>query len=347
MRLPLPSLNSYARLNESHDDGPLPDLVSGLMWLTTGITAVLVLWLPGTVRPHAGWLVGLAGTAIGWGCISLVLGRRGKTMPLATRAAVTASVMPVFALGLWATGGADSYLQPVLLFTALFIAYFFPPRLAWPLVALFIAAFATPLLYDPEAISAAFPARVVMFAVTVIGEAIALQFLKERLLRAEARQRRMAERDPLTGLLNRRSFDAALERVAMDVPSTLIIFDFNNFKQINDVHGHPVGDEVLRAVAAAAERVVREGDCLARIGGDEFAVIAHGAGHSGALRLIGDLDIAIRRAEMPAGVGSAHAAFGWAVAPDDGPDASALLVRADQRLLERKRERRGAAATAD
>jgi hypothetical protein len=124
MRLALPSLNSYARLNESHDDGPLPDLVSGLMWLITGITAVLVLWLPGTVQPHFGWLVGLAGTAIGWGCVSLVLGLRRRTMPLATRAAVTASVMPVFALGLWATGRADSYLQPVLLFTALFIAYF-------------------------------------------------------------------------------------------------------------------------------------------------------------------------------------------------------------------------------
>jgi diguanylate cyclase (GGDEF)-like protein len=111
--------------------------------------------------------------------------------------------------------------------------------------------------------------------------------------------------------------------------------------------GHPVGDEVLRAVVTAAERVVREGDCLARVGGDEFAVISSGAGQSGALRLI---DAAIRR-DPPRrdarGVGSAHAALGWAVAPEDGADASALLLRADQRLLERKRERRAAAVKAD
>ena len=56
--------------------------------------------------------------------------------------------MPVVALSLWATGGATSFIQPVMIFTALFISYFFPPRLAWPLMALFVYAFATPLFYD-------------------------------------------------------------------------------------------------------------------------------------------------------------------------------------------------------
>ena len=80
-------------------------------------------------------------------------------MSIGTRASVTAGMMPVVALALWATGGAHSYLQPVLLFTALFIAYFFPPRLAWPLVALFCGAFFSPLAYDPQAIELGYPAR--------------------------------------------------------------------------------------------------------------------------------------------------------------------------------------------
>jgi diguanylate cyclase (GGDEF)-like protein len=179
-----------------------------------------------------------------------------------------------------------------------------------------------------------------MFAVAVIGETVAIQFLKQRLLRAEARQRRMAERDPLTGVLNRRSFDAALEEAVSErelgAESALVLFDFNDFKLINDVHGHPVGDEVLRAVAGAGERVVRERDCLARIGGDEFAVVAPGAGREGVERLVEALDDAIRGADMPAGVGSVRATFGWAVAPDDGAEPASLLVRADERLLERK-----------
>ena len=88
----------------------------------------------------------------------------------------------------------------------------------------------------------------------------------------------MAERDPLTALYNRRSFDAALERaIAQPDGVGLVLFDFDDFKRINDEHGHPAGDAVLRAIAEACAEVVRDGDCLARIGGDEFALIAPGA----------------------------------------------------------------------
>jgi diguanylate cyclase (GGDEF)-like protein len=163
--------------------------------------------------------------------------------------------------------------------------------------------------------------------------------LKRRLLHAEARQRAMAERDPLTGVHNRRSFDNALAN-ALDDASTsvaLIVFDFNDFKLINDVHGHPVGDSVLSAVADACRDVVRDGDCLARIGGDEFALIAPGAGQDGVRRVVAGLDEVIAQAQIPAGVGSVEATFGWAVSPDDGSDCQELFHRADQRLLERKR----------
>lgn len=353
MELPAIHRRRRRRLDYLHDDGPLPDLISGLMWLSAAGTGAVALALPGTDRMHLGWALTLVGFAAAWGVISLFLGIRSKTMSITVRAAVTAAMMPVVSLALWASGGADSFLQPVLLFTALFIAYFFPPALAWPLGALFVAAYATPLIYDGSALNAAYPARVVAFAVAIVGETFAIQFLKRRLLRAEARQRRMAERDPLTGVLNRRSFDAALRDTLASLPqrqelaadggadgdgrAALVLFDFNDFKLINDLHGHPVGDDVLSAVARAGERVVRDGDCLARIGGDEFALVAPGAGHEGVLRLVDALEKAIHEADVPGSVEPVRATFGWAVAPDDGEEPEVLLLRADERLLQRKR----------
>jgi diguanylate cyclase (GGDEF)-like protein len=321
-----------------HDDGPLPDLTSGTMWLATALAGLAVLVLPGSSHAHLAWTFALAGFAIVWGAASLVMGFRSRTMPLGTRAVVTAAMMPVVALALWATGGATSFLQPLMLFTALFVAYFFPPRQAWPLVALFVAAYASPLLYDDRAVAQGYPARAATFVVAVVGGVIAVQFLKRRLVRAEAHQRAMAERDPLTGVCNRRSFDRALGLAAERC--ALVLFDFNGFKAINDTHGHPVGDAVLRAVADACEMVVREGDCLARIGGDEFALVAPGAGGAGVERIVAALDDAVDRAEMPDGVEQVQACFAWALAPGDGTDPVELFRCADERLLARKRATR-------
>jgi diguanylate cyclase (GGDEF)-like protein len=322
-----------------HDDGPLPDLISGLMWLATSAAGVAVLAIPGTPHPHLGIALVLAGFAAGWGVYSLWLGLTARTMTIGTRAAVTGAMMPVVAVALWATGGAHSYLQPVLLFTALFIAYFFPPRLAWPLVALFSAAFFSPVVYDPQAIELGYPARGVLFLVAVAGQAVTVNYLKHRLLQAEAVQRGMAERDPLTGLYNRRSFDDALGRATDDGgAAALVLFDFDGFKAVNDDHGHPTGDAVLRAVAEACAHVVRDGDCLARIGGDEFALVAPGAAGAGVERIVEALGTAIADAPSPDGIPSVQATFASAVAPNDAGSPDDLFRLADQRLLARKRE---------
>jgi diguanylate cyclase (GGDEF)-like protein len=311
------------------DDGPLPDLTSGVMWSATGLFGAAVLALPGSDRKHMLVTLLLAGFAVGWGLFSLLLASRGKGMTVGTRALVTATTMPIVALSLWATGGATSFVQPVMIFTALFISYFFPPRLAWPLNLLFVYAYATPLVYDARAIELGYPARLVMFAVAVAGATIAIQFLKGRLVRAELHQRSMAERDPLTGVSNRRAFDAALKGAASTgKPYGLILIDLDDFKRVNDEQGHPAGDDVLCSVALAASTIALKGDCVARIGGDEFAILAPGSGASGVLRLLRDLRDAI---DHPA-------TFAAGLVPDDARTPEELVAHADARLLAQKRD---------
>lgn len=88
----------------------------------------------------------------------------------------------------------------------------------------------------------------------------------------------LSSRDPLTGLANRRQFETALareiDRVArVGEPSLLIVADIDHFKAINDTHGHVSGDTVIRAVAECLQECVRPMDLVARVGGEEFAVI--------------------------------------------------------------------------
>ncbi len=88
----------------------------------------------------------------------------------------------------------------------------------------------------------------------------------------------LAHHDPLTGLLNRRSFDAVLQREWLltqrdGIDSYVVMVDLDGFKAVNDAHGHAAGDDLLRVVGAALERVARDTDVCGRLGGDEFGVV--------------------------------------------------------------------------
>lgn len=91
-----------------------------------------------------------------------------------------------------------------------------------------------------------------------------------------------ASTDPLTGLKNRRYFESKLEELVHrfneeQAPLGLLVFDLDHFKKVNDTHGHDAGDLVLREVALRLRAITRDGDVVARIGGEEFAVITPNA----------------------------------------------------------------------
>jgi diguanylate cyclase len=93
----------------------------------------------------------------------------------------------------------------------------------------------------------------------------------------------LSSRDALTGLSNRRAFDLALAREVDRVarsgePALLLTLDIDHFKRVNDTHGHPAGDQVIRAVAGALLECVRPMDLVARVGGEEFAIILPNCG---------------------------------------------------------------------
>ncbi|WP_210270205.1 EAL domain-containing protein [Aureimonas sp. ME7] len=170
-----------------------------------------------------------------------------------------------------------------------------------------------------------------------------------RRIAAERLARELAYQDPLTGLPNRRQFEEALRTAASSPPPAgashaLLILDLNGFKQVNDTHGHSVGDELLVIVAQRLLRAMREGDLVARLGGDEFVVLAPHlmgpeAASSIALRIIESLSEPIRTGRIAHPIGTG---IGIALLPGDAQNAAEAIRKADVALYRAKAERRSA-----
>lgn len=166
----------------------------------------------------------------------------------------------------------------------------------------------------------------------------------------EAELARLATRDELTTLPNRRAVDlhleAAVERVrAGDSVGVLVLFlDLDDFKAVNDAHGHGIGDELLATVAQRLRAAVRERDVVGRFGGDEFVVVAEGGPdelrRGTVARVVEALATPVRLGAVTA---SARASIGTVGArTGDDVTAAQLLSAADARMYERKREVRAA-----
>jgi diguanylate cyclase (GGDEF)-like protein len=190
-------------------------------------------------------------------------------------------------------------------------------------------------------------ALVVLFNVYAISQEILIKRLRRQLAEKQDYSdllRNLAMVDPLTGLFNRRF---AEQRLAAEVarserkghPLTVLTLDLNNFKQINDTHGHPAGDQVLREFATRLNNVVRASDLAVRLGGDEFLVLLPECTLE-QLQLVlvrlGSLDVSWHGLKIPVTFSAGWKQYEMGERPEE------LLARADEALYAGKRAGRKA-----
>ena len=159
----------------------------------------------------------------------------------------------------------------------------------------------------------------------------------------------LSSRDPLTGLANRREFELALageiDRVARaGEPALMLMIDIDHFKKVNDAHGHPAGDEVLKAVAQALRDCIRPMDTLARFGGEEFAMILPNCPPSFGQAVAERVRLKVHDRQIQVTTGAplqVTVSIGGAFAPQWVRSSAPLWIeRADQQLYRAKAEGR-------
>lgn len=181
--------------------------------------------------------------------------------------------------------------------------------------------------------------------------------LKDRIKKTEKDARSMAKKvdyfqtaatkDGLTGLYNRKAFDQRVTD-ALNVfseegtPVSLILFDVDNFKWINDTLGHVAGDKILQKVAHCLEEAFRKGDFIARYGGDEFAVVIEGLSEEVARRKILDFnDIFTKKRFFSHSIGDVNVTVSAGITMSkEGDNIEDFINRADKRMYESKKTKR-------
>lgn len=179
------------------------------------------------------------------------------------------------------------------------------------------------------------------FTAVALGLGLAHRMLTFRRERDSAKAH--AERDALTGVLNRGAIEhrldwALIERQREGIPVSLLFIDLDHFKQVNDRHGHATGDACLRAVTRVISQQFQYGDQLGRLGGEEFVLVLSGVELHAAMRIGEEVGTRIRHdcavvdgvaVEVTASIGAAQARHGDTV--------STLIARADQAMYVAKR----------
>jgi len=309
--------------------------------LLSGIGALICLvgaFVPGDAQYDDAVLMATAGAAA---LLAAVLLAADERLPVWAfhPVALTASVLSTTAAYGW---GSESAYGPLLLVWAtMFAFYVFERGAAFVYLALMAVGYAGALvLEDP----AANPLDGWIATVgTLLGTGLFVSLMRDRLGEVIRRLRDAAHRDSLTELLNRRGFqgvfDTELERARRgDRPLSLIVGDLDRFKRVNDALGHAAGDAVLRRVAGAIDGAKRGFDSAARVGGEEFAVLAPDCDEHGAYMLAERMRAEVHDALAAQGDDTALTiSFGISTFPMHGQSADGLLRTADQALYAAKR----------
>ena len=164
----------------------------------------------------------------------------------------------------------------------------------------------------------------------------------------ERRARHCAEHDGLTRLPNRSYFESCLKEAIAERRNSgkalaLFFLDLDDFKKVNDTHGHAAGDTVLKVVAARLSRAVRKDDVVCRLGGDEFAGLLRGLGQPEQLMQLAEklVETVAAPCRIESGQLTVRPSIGIAICPDHGATGMELLAHADAAMYRAKRQQTG------
>ena len=255
-------------------------------------------------------------------------------MPMAGFHLAVAAGSAAAGLGMYAWGSESSYAPLPYVWVMLFAFYFFTLPAALAHLGLASAGLAVALVAESPP-GNHFDGWLATTGTLLAGGMFVL-VVRDRMTAMVAGLADAAHRDSLTELLNRRGFeevfDMELERARRaETPLSLIVGDLDRFKRVNDEHGHTGGDAALKRVARAIGNSKRGFDTAARIGGEEFAVLAANSDEHGAYMLAERI-----RAEIEQGGEGLTVSFGIATFPLHGGSSEALLLAADQALYAAK-----------
>jgi diguanylate cyclase (GGDEF)-like protein len=311
---------------------------AGLLFAAAALICLAGVVLPGDAELDEGVLLVTAGVAAAVAAFLFLANERVPDWTYHPIGVMGTAVATGAAYG-WGTGSAYGPLLYV--WVTMFAFYVFSRGAALVHLALMSAAYAVALVIEDPAENPL--DGWIATVVTLLGTGLFVSFVRHRLGSMFHRLREAAQRDPLTELFNRRGFqdvfDTELERARRaEQPLSLIVGDLDRFKRINDVHGHAAGDSVLMRVADAIRGAKRGFDSAARVGGEEFAVLAPNCDEHGAYMLAERIRAAVQEAissrERDARL---TISFGISTFPLHGQSADGLLRTADQALYAAKR----------
>jgi diguanylate cyclase (GGDEF)-like protein len=312
------------------------DSVAAGVWVTFLVCAAGFAYVLGWERPHETAQAALLGLgAIGGGVVmalpwdAIVRSRLREAVFAAWSILDLGIIIALADLD----GGGASPMVALIIIPIVFAAVSYP---RWLVIALSLG---TLVGYLALALATATPGHVALMIATAIACTAVMCYWQAQNHERRRELLAIASRtDPLTGALNRRGFQLAATSLLASVdrlghPATLVLLDLDKFKSFNDEHGHAAGDELLCWAVERIRTSLRPTDSLARMGGDEFAILLSGADRPAA-------QAAVRRISQDLSERVATSC-GLAAAPSDGADIDALYRRADAELYEAKRANAG------